>query len=273
MGRHLAAEQARRVDDGLHLIVEQLLVQPAGDVAVHPAGRRELDHVGALGNLPAGGATAVVGAVAGVGGAGSPQLLDVAVHVVGGIGVAARPGDPEAGRDDCRPGNQAGRDAIPQRRHAVDVGAEVAHGREAGLDRPARVVDANQQVVLDVAVEDLEPGPHLVVVVEHVHVRIDQAGQDELALEVDQPGAVGRGDMTVTNGFDAPAADDDRRRPAGRLAGTIEERARVDDGAGSAAVCANTALLDVETEGWSRGFAAQGHVGFLNSRSRVPRRG
>ena len=164
--------------------------------------------------------------------AGPPQLLDVAVHVVGGVGVAARPGDPEAGRDDRRPRNQAGRDGIPQRRHAVDVGAEVAHRREPRLERPARVVDADQQVVLDVAIEGLEPGAHLVVVVEDVHVGIDEARQDELALEVDQPGAVGRGDMAVTDRFDASAADDDRRRPTRRLAWTIEERACVDDDRG-----------------------------------------
>ncbi len=118
---------------------------------------------------------------------------------------------------------------IPQRRHAVDVGAEVAHRREPGLERPARVVDADQQVVLDVAVEGLEPRPHLVVVREDVDVGVDEARQDELALEVDQPGAVGRRDMAVTDRFDAPAADDDRGRPARRLTRTIEQRTSVDD--------------------------------------------
>ena len=90
---HLAAEQMSRVDDGLHLFVEQLLAEPAGDVAVYATGGGELDHVGALRDLLADRAAAIVGAVAQVGRARPPQIGDVPVHVVRGIGVSARAGD------------------------------------------------------------------------------------------------------------------------------------------------------------------------------------
>ena len=79
----LAAEEARGLDDRLHLVVEQLLSEAAGDVAVDAAGCGELDDVRALRNLLADGAAAVLGAVAQVGRARSAQLGDVAVRVVG----------------------------------------------------------------------------------------------------------------------------------------------------------------------------------------------
>ena len=127
------------------------------------------------------------------------------------------------------PGDETGGDRVAQRGDAVDVGAEVAHGGEAGLERAARVVDADQQVVLDVAVVRLEPRAHLVVVAEDVDVRVDQPRQHELALEIDQPRAGRRRDVAVANRVDARSADDDRRRAARRLARTIEQRAGVDD--------------------------------------------
>ena len=188
--------------------------------------------------------------------------------------MAARPGDPEARRDDRRPRNEAGSDGIPQRCHAVDVGAEVAHRREPGLERPARVVDADQQVVLDVAVEGFEPRPHLVVVREDVNVGIDEARQDELALEVDQPGTVGRGDMAVTDSFNAPAADDDRGRPTRSLTRTIEERTSVDDEHGI-----RRGLRKQRRDGQGRdqeagreGSLHESHVGFLGQPRPSPRR-
>ena len=91
---------------------------------------------------------------------------------------------------------------------------KVAHGREAGLERPARVVDADQQVVLDVAVVGFEPRAHLVVVVEDVHVRVDEPRQDELlARSISRAPARG-GDVAVANRLDPAAADDDRGSPA-----------------------------------------------------------
>ena len=86
----LPSEQVRRVDDGLHLVVEQLLTQPAGDVAVDPAGGGELDDVGTLRDLIADGTAAVVRAAAQVRRAGAPHLRNVAVRVVGGVAVPAR---------------------------------------------------------------------------------------------------------------------------------------------------------------------------------------
>ena len=62
----LAAERSRGQDDGADLVVHHLLVEAAGDVAEHAAGRRDLDHFGAEADLFAHGAAAVVGAVAGV---------------------------------------------------------------------------------------------------------------------------------------------------------------------------------------------------------------
>ena len=62
--RDLAAEHVRRIDDRLHLLGEHLLIQSAGDVAVHAARCGELDDVGALRDLLAHRAAAFVRAVA-----------------------------------------------------------------------------------------------------------------------------------------------------------------------------------------------------------------
>ena len=127
------------------------------------------------------------------------------------------------------PGDESGSDGVAKCGDAVDVGAQVAHGREAGFERTAHVVHADQQVVLDVAVVRLEARAHLVVVVEDVHVRVHQTGQHELLLEIDQPGAGRRRDVAVTHRLDAAAAHDDGGGAARRLARTIEQRAGVDD--------------------------------------------
>ena len=136
----------------------------------------------------------------------------------------------------------------------------------------ARVVDANQQGVLDVAVEDLDPGPHLVVVLEDVHVGVDEPGQDELGLGIDQPRAVGRGDIAVTDGFDAPAADDDGRRPTRRLAGPIEQRPCVDEehGLGRGLREGGNAQRRDQQAG-PEGSLHESHVGFPGAAGPSPR--
>jgi hypothetical protein len=179
---HPASKEVSRLDNRLHLVVEQLLTETAGDVAVHAASGGELDHVGALRDLLARGAAAVVRAVAQVECARPSQFGDVPVGVVGGSRRGRRFRRWPGRRDDRRPGNQAGRDRVAQRGDAMDVGAQIAHRREAGFERTAGVVDANQQVVFDVTVERLEARTHLVVVVEDVHVRVDEPGQHELLL-------------------------------------------------------------------------------------------
>ena len=126
------------------------------------------------------------------------------------------------------PATSAGENRVAQRRDAADFGTEVAHCREACFQRAARVADADEQIVLDVAIVLLQPRPHLVVVVEDVDVHVDQARQHELLAQIDEPCAAFRRDQAVADGFDATVAHDDRRRAARRLAGTIEQSAGVD---------------------------------------------
>ena len=57
---HPASKEMSRLDNRLHLVVEQLLTETAGYVAVHAAGGGELDYVGALRDLLTRGAAAVV---------------------------------------------------------------------------------------------------------------------------------------------------------------------------------------------------------------------
>ncbi len=149
---HLATEHVRGVDDGLHLVSKHLLIQAAGDVAVHATGRGELDHVGALRDLRTDGAAAIVCTIAGIVGVFVHHLGDVTIGVVGSIAVAAGDGDAASGDVQRRADQHAVVDAIAQRRDAVDVGAEVAQRREAGFERAACVVDADDEVVFHVAI-------------------------------------------------------------------------------------------------------------------------
>ena len=135
---------------------------------------------------------------------------------------------------DRRPGDAAGDDPVAQRRDAANVGAEVAHRREAGFQRAPCVVDADQQVVFDVAIVLLQPRAHLVVVVEDVDVHVDQARQHELLAQIDQPRAAFRRDQAVADRFDTAVAHDDRRCAARRLAGPIEQSAGMDVDGGCA---------------------------------------
>ncbi len=218
----LAAEHVRGVDDRLHLVREHLLIQPAGDIAVHAAGGRELDHIRALRDLLAHCAAAFVGAVAVVGRTLAHDLGNVAIGVVRAVAVAARDRDGAARRDDRGAGNRARENRVAQRRDAANFGTEVAHGREACFQRAAGIADADEQVVLDVAIVLLQPRTHLVVVIEDVHVHVDQARQHELLAQVDESRAGFRCHQAVANRFDPTVAHDDRRRTARRLAGTIE---------------------------------------------------
>ena len=228
MRRDLAAEHVRGVDDRLHLVREHLLVEPAGDVAVHAARGRELDDVGALRDLLAHRSAAIVSAVAVVGRALAHDLRDVAVGVVRAVAVTASDRDAASRRHDRRPGDCAGEDRVAQRRDAADFGAEVAHCREACFQRAPCIADADEQIVFDVAIVLLQSRTHLVVVVEDVHVHVDQARQYELLAQIDEPCAAFRRDQAVADGFDTTVAHDDRRRAARGLTGTIEQSAGVD---------------------------------------------
>ena len=119
-------------------------------------------------------------------------------------------------------------DRIASRRAVtLCIRSEIANGREPGLQRAAHVVHANQQIVLDVAVDHLQPRPHLVVVAEDVHVRVDEAGRHELLLQVDQPRAGAA--MRPRGWVDLVVPDDDGGRAARRLAGTIQQRSGADE--------------------------------------------
>jgi hypothetical protein len=144
-----------------------------------------------------------------------------------------------AGVEDAGPRQLARGDRVAQReRHAVAV-AEVAHGGEAGRERLARVdrgfigMSGNAQGhVLQLAFDAGLVGGE-------VHVAVDQTGQHEAIAQVDDAG-VGRcaleggdGKVAITHRDDAAVVDQHGAGAAWRVAGTVQQRARLDQGPAS----------------------------------------
>jgi hypothetical protein len=77
---------------------------------------------------------------------------DVAVGIVRAVAVAAGDRDRASRGDDRRSGNRARENRVAQRRDAAHVGPEVAHCREACFERATCIADADEEVVLDIAI-------------------------------------------------------------------------------------------------------------------------
>ena len=152
------------------------------------------------------------------------------------IAVTGSRGDAGAGVDDARSGDRARGDRVAQRQRHAAIVAEVAHRREAGVERLARV---GERLVgeVGVAVRQRFHQAFLAgVVAFEMHVAVDQAGQDVALAQIDDGRAgkaVGRGEA-VADRFDPAVADDHGRSAARLLTGAIQQAAGVDqdDGVG-----------------------------------------
>ena len=150
---HADAGAVRLVGDRLELLVGVLLRAGAGAVRHHAAGRRDLDHLGAVADLvahalraprctPLAMPSATLSGM--IPGASRWNTVRIEVAAVGRDGVA--------GRDDARTVVPALVDGALERHveqvaAGLDHQAEVAHGREAGEQRRAGVHRAAQRAV------------------------------------------------------------------------------------------------------------------------------
>ncbi len=227
MGRDLPAEGAGRHYHRAHFIVHHLLVQPAGDVAEHPAGRRELDDVGAGADLLAHRAAAIVGTVAGVAGL-LDQAGEPAIGTVAAVAMAAGHRHHPRRRQDRRAGELPGIDGVAKRDDEVRIAAQVADGGETGKQGLARIQQGGERFVLIVASRRQQPRLETIVESGQMDVTVDQTGQDGRIAKVDHT-RTGNVDEPVAHFGDGAAADDDCGVAARRFAGLRNQHAGVND--------------------------------------------
>src|SRR5690606_12722511 len=182
----LPARHGGRADDRPHLFLGELLGADGVAGREHAPGRADLDDVGAVLDLVPDRGHRLVHAV------GDP-LLDaaarVAVRAVAvGVAVPAGAADGEAGRDDARAWHQAVFDRVAERDVGPLVGADVADGGEAGQQRDARVLDADDGGVAGPLVQPVVAVSAAGVAVQ-VGVGVDEAGQHGVPGQVDHLGA------------------------------------------------------------------------------------
>ena len=230
MRRDLAAEGARGGHHGAHLVVHHLLIEPSGDIAEHPAGGGELDHVGAGADLLAGRAAAIVGAVAGIAGL-HDQACKPAIGAVAAVAMSTRHRDHPRCRKDIRAGELTGVDRVAQGQDEPRIATEIAHRGETGEQGLAGVEDRGERLILIVAARCLEPRLEPVVEAGEMDVAVNQAGQHGRVAQVHDARA-GEIDEGVADLGDGPAADDDSDVAARRLARFGNQRASVDYGDG-----------------------------------------
>ena len=177
----------RGLDHGTQFVGLELGILAAAGQRQHAAGGGDLDQVGtvlvALANRLARGGDAVDDAVARAG-----TEIDGLGPAVGRVGVAAGGGQRLAGGQDARPGYVAARDGPLQGDDAVVGIAEVAHGREPGIQRAARQRHGLQRVVGLVETEFVEVDV-AVELAAQVHVRVHQPGQAAQVVQVHGVGA------------------------------------------------------------------------------------
>ena len=123
---------------------------------------------------------------------------------------AAGDGHVGAGDEHARPFDLAGIDGVTQRDvHERAVGADVAHRREAGIERRARVRDAHQRVACR-GTRERRRDVRGADVADEVRVQVDEAGQHGVRRPVDQPAAGPRTRGPGRDRRDAPVLDADR---------------------------------------------------------------
>ena len=126
--------------------------------------------------------------------------FEIVGDAVAAVAVAAGDGDHLAGVGDAWAFDLARVDRVAERADHVLVAAEVPDAGEASEQSLLRVRDAFEQIVGAVALGGAEAGAQRVAAdAEQVDVHVDQPGEDELVLEVDQRRAGGWGGVAVAD--------------------------------------------------------------------------
>jgi hypothetical protein len=128
------------------------------------------------------------------------------------------------------PGHVAPVDRIAQRADTARVATQIADGGEAGHQRGARIPYTIEHVVGGFGVERGHPRSHRIAAdAEQVNVHVDQPRQHEPVAEIDQRRPRFRCDETIADFRDLAATHDHRTGAAWSLAGTVEQRAGLDE--------------------------------------------
>ncbi len=233
MHGHLEPQHVGRVDDGLHFVREEL--RPQSFVGAEAARCRELDDIGAQLVVEPDRFAALDGSVAGAvaqPGLGIPGLVDR-------LAVAMAAGDRQDGarHQDVRADDPPPVDRVADREHRLVIRADVAHGREPGPQRPPGVdhrVHGELGPGVRVAVAPFDPVTAECHLIPQVHMRVDQAGQDEAIGEIDDIDRASRGagepggrQEPGHDPFDAVIVDHDRHVLLWWLARHRQQRARM----------------------------------------------
>ncbi len=215
---HLPAEPVGVRHDRLHLLERVLRRVRVVSLREHPAGRADLDHVRAvlddLADLVLHSLDAVRHAVSLEAKRRRQQVL---------VAVPARDAERRPRRDDAGADDVAVVDGVAQGDVRVVAGAQVAHGREPGLERPPGVPRAVQRLARR---RDPQPRvPERAQVEGQVRVHVDQAGKQRGLRQVDR--RVARGGLDVAGGGDPgdPVAFDDDGLAGAQLARAHVEHA------------------------------------------------
>ena len=224
VGGDLEAERMGGVDDRFHLGVGEMLAEAAGLLRKDSAGGGDLDDVGAGAGEFADPGGALLRTGAGIVDGERPDHLraeagDVAMAADGRDGRSG--GNDPRSRDESLGGRAAKREADQRRR------AEIADRGEAGEGGDPRVLGADQGrpfVGIDRLVAKVAAG-----IAGEMDVHVDEAGQDGLAGQVDEPGAGGGRGKPGRDGGDPAVGDGDGRRAGGGPRRVGDEVAGMDD--------------------------------------------
>ncbi len=222
VGRDLAPHPVRRLDDGLQLVLEELLVDAGRGHAQHAAGRRDLDQVDALPDARADGLAHLRGTVGGrrLGPLGGAQHRGQRVRPVP---VPAGDADRGSGDEHPRAGDHARLDAVAKSEAGRPARADVADGREAGQKRALGVDDAvDRRVRLGLAHLAADPLGDRDRLPRQVRVAVDEPREDEVVTQIDELRAFDAG-VVGSHALDHPVPDDERGVRDRILAGHREQ--------------------------------------------------
>ena len=230
VGRRLATPVVRFVDDSVDLGLGHLRRIDGVRQGEYAARRHQLDHVGAVLDLEAHRRAALLGAVADA--VDRPLLRHASGRERRPVPVAAGRSEGVHRGEHARTGDQPLVDRVAQADVDVVVGAEVAHGGEAGLERLFRVgrgverlLGREAQHVVDEVLRPARAELH-----GEMDMGVHQAGEQRRVSEIDHRGARRHGEAG-TRGDDLAALDDHHTVRLAGLARAVEDMRRLEHGA------------------------------------------
>ena len=209
VGGDAMAHAVGLVDDRRDLLAGHLRGVGVLELDGARAGGHDLDEVGAAPELFADGAADVVGAVG------------LAVHVAEPAAAGGGGGDDPPAGEQPRAAERAVAHRLAGLEDEVAVGADVADRRDPHAQRRAQV--GGQEVRARPGPERLGAGRRGGDVGVDVGVRVDEAGHERAAREVEDRDAVGGRVAGVADARDDAVLDEDGGAVAGRRAGAVEQ--------------------------------------------------